>query len=89
MDRPQVVSTEQWQAARDFGLSVLLRDGEEFFRTYFTRGRGVDRLDFNLLDLTPFGRQEEWEDSPTGWPQSPTMRWLRVRDEYDTGGKQT
>jgi predicted dithiol-disulfide oxidoreductase (DUF899 family) len=68
-----------------FGLSVLLRDGEAFFRTYFTSGRGVDRLrlDFNLLDLTPYGRQEEWEDSPPGWPQDPTMRWLKLRDEYD------
>jgi predicted dithiol-disulfide oxidoreductase (DUF899 family) len=68
-----------------FGLSVLLRDGEEFFRTYFTNGRGVDRLrlDFNLLDLTPYGRQEEWEDSPEGWPQTPTMQWLRLHDEYD------
>ena len=69
-----------------FGLSVLLRDGDEVFRTYFTRGRGVDRLrmDFNLLDLTPYGRQEEWEDSPDGWPQTPTMRWIRHKDEYTT-----
>ncbi|MFB9903063.1 DUF899 domain-containing protein [Allokutzneria oryzae] len=68
-----------------FGLSVFLRDGDEFFRTYFTNGRGVDRLrlDFNLLDLTPYGRQEEWEDSPEGWPRTPTMRWLRLRDEYE------
>ena len=72
-----------------FGLSVLLRDetsdGEEYFRTYFTNGRGVDRLrlDFNLLDLTPYGRQEEWEDSPPGWPQGPTMDWIRPRDEYE------
>ncbi|MGC0423280.1 DUF899 domain-containing protein [Embleya sp. AB8] len=67
-----------------FGLSVFLRDGDEVFRTYYTDGRGVDRLrlDFNLLDLTPYGRQEAWEDSPTGWPQDPTMSWLRVRDEY-------
>jgi predicted dithiol-disulfide oxidoreductase (DUF899 family) len=67
-----------------FGLSVLLRDGDEVFRTYFTTARGVDRLrlDFNLLDLTPYGRQEEWEDSPEGWPQDPTMTWLRLRDEY-------
>jgi predicted dithiol-disulfide oxidoreductase (DUF899 family) len=67
-----------------FGLSVLLRDRDEVFRTYFTTARGVDRLrlDFNLLDLTPYGRQEEWEDSPEGWPQSPTMAWLRLRDEY-------
>lgn len=67
-----------------FGLSVLLRDGNEVFRTYFTTGRGVDRLrlDFNLLDLTPYGRQEQWEDSPEGWPQDPTMARLRLRDEY-------
>jgi predicted dithiol-disulfide oxidoreductase (DUF899 family) len=67
-----------------FGLSVLLRDGNEVFRTYFTTARGVDRLrlDFNLLDLTPYGRQEEWEDSPAGWPQDPTMTWLRPHDEY-------
>jgi predicted dithiol-disulfide oxidoreductase (DUF899 family) len=68
----------------NFGLSVLLRDGDEVFRTYFTTARGVDRLrlDFSLLDLTPFGRQEQWEDSPEGWPQDPTMSWLRLRDEY-------
>jgi predicted dithiol-disulfide oxidoreductase (DUF899 family) len=67
-----------------FGLSVLLRDGDDVFRTYFTTSRGVDRLrlDFNLLDLTPYGRQEEWEDSPEGWPQTPTMAWLRLHDEY-------
>jgi predicted dithiol-disulfide oxidoreductase (DUF899 family) len=67
-----------------FGLSVLLRDGDEVFRSYFTTARGVDRLrlDFNLLDLTPFGRQEQWEDSPEGWPQSETMGWLRLHDEY-------
>jgi predicted dithiol-disulfide oxidoreductase (DUF899 family) len=67
-----------------FGLSVLLRDGDEVFRSYFTTGRGVDRLrlDFNLLDLTPYGRQEQWEDSPEGWPRDSTMAWLRLRDEY-------
>jgi predicted dithiol-disulfide oxidoreductase (DUF899 family) len=67
-----------------FGVSVLLRDGDEVFRTYFTTARGIDRLrlDFNLLDLTPYGRQEEWEDSPAGWPQDPTRSWLRLHDEY-------
>jgi predicted dithiol-disulfide oxidoreductase (DUF899 family) len=67
-----------------FGLSVLLRDGDEVFRSYFTTARGVDRLrlDFNLLDLTPFGRQEAWEDSPAGWPQDPTTSWIRLHDEY-------
>ncbi|MEV7007075.1 DUF899 domain-containing protein [Streptosporangium sp. NPDC051022] len=68
-----------------FGLSVFVRDGDDVFRTYYTTGRGVDRLriDFNLLDLTPFGRQETWEDSPEGWPQSPPYQWWRLHDEYD------
>jgi predicted dithiol-disulfide oxidoreductase (DUF899 family) len=50
----------------------LTRDGDDVYRTYFTTARGVGRLrfDFNLLDLTAFGRQEEWEDSPEGRPQS-------------------
>lgn len=67
-----------------FGLSVLLRDGDEVFRTYYTSGRGVDRLrtDFNLLDLTPYGRKEVWEDSPDGWPQEPTWNRVQLRDEY-------
>jgi len=69
-----------------FGLSVFLRDGESVYRTYFTDRRGVDRLrmDFNLLDLTALGRQEEWEDSPDGWPQTPPYQWWRLHDEYET-----
>jgi predicted dithiol-disulfide oxidoreductase (DUF899 family) len=57
-----------------FMLSVFLRDGDSVYRTYATTSRGVDRLRFNanILDLTPFGRQEDWEDSPPGWPQHPT-----------------
>jgi predicted dithiol-disulfide oxidoreductase (DUF899 family) len=57
-----------------FMLSVFLRDGTDVFRTYSTTARGVDRLLFvhNVLDLCPYGRQEDWEDSPSGWPQQPT-----------------
>jgi predicted dithiol-disulfide oxidoreductase (DUF899 family) len=57
-----------------FMLSVVLRDGTDVYRTYSTTARGVDRLLFtnNILDLTPYGRQEDWEDSPPGWPQHPT-----------------
>jgi predicted dithiol-disulfide oxidoreductase (DUF899 family) len=64
-------------AGEYFGLSVFIRDGDRIFRSYFTSGRGVDRLrlDFNLFDLTPLGRQEEWEVSPTGWPQRATYSW--------------
>jgi len=57
-----------------FLLSVFLRDGADVYRTYSTTARGVDRLLFvhNILDLTPYGRQQDWEDSPPGWPQHPT-----------------
>lgn len=57
-----------------FMLSVFLRDGDEVYRTYNTTSRGVDRLVFahSMLDLVPYGRQEDWEDSPAGWPQHPT-----------------
>lgn len=67
-----------------FGLSAFLRDGDEIYRTYFTTSRGVDRLrfDFNVLDLTPFGRQESWEDSPAGWPQTEPYVWWHLHDEY-------
>ena len=57
-----------------FMLSMFLRDGDDIYRTYNTTSRGVDRLLFvnNMLDLAPYGRQQDWEDSPPGWPQHPT-----------------
>ncbi|HTP20371.1 MAG TPA: DUF899 domain-containing protein [Solirubrobacteraceae bacterium] len=72
-------------AGEMFALSVFLRDGDSVYRSYVTSSRGVDRLrlDFNLLDLTPFGRQEDWEDSPAGWPQTPAYTWWRKHDEYE------
>jgi predicted dithiol-disulfide oxidoreductase (DUF899 family) len=72
-------------AGETFALKVYLRDGDDVFLTYSTTARGVDRLrlDFNLLDLTPFGRQEAWEDSPEGWPQTEPYRWWRLHDEYE------
>lgn len=72
-----------------FGLSVFLHGVDRIFQTYFTDGRGVDRLraDFNLLDLTPYGRQETWEESPDGWPQTPPYQWWRLHDEYEDTGK--
>jgi predicted dithiol-disulfide oxidoreductase (DUF899 family) len=61
-------------AGDGFALSVFFRDGSEVYRTYSTTARGVDRLMFvhNVLDLVPYGRQQDWEDSPEGWPQEPT-----------------
>jgi predicted dithiol-disulfide oxidoreductase (DUF899 family) len=72
-------------AGGGFGLSVFIRDNHGgIFRTYYTTSRGVDRIraDFNFLDLTPFGRQEIWEDSPEGWPQTPPYTWWRLHDKY-------
>ncbi len=67
----------------DFGISVFFRDdAHTIYRTYFTNGRGVEPAGFRaLLDMTPYGRQEDWEDSPLGWPQSPTHGWGSERDE--------
>jgi predicted dithiol-disulfide oxidoreductase (DUF899 family) len=67
-----------------FGLSVFLRDGDEVFHTYFTAGRGVEALgsSWTFLDLTPFGRQEDWEDTPAGRPQTAPYQWWRRHDEY-------
>jgi predicted dithiol-disulfide oxidoreductase (DUF899 family) len=77
---PRFVSSHGTSFAEDCGadggflLSAFLREGDEVFRTYSTTQRGVDRLLFshNILDLTVYGRQEDWEDSPSGWPQHPT-----------------
>jgi predicted dithiol-disulfide oxidoreductase (DUF899 family) len=68
-----------------FGLSVFLRDGGSVFQTYSTDGRGVEYLGSNwsYLDLTPYGRQEDWEDSPEAWPQTPRYVWWRHHDQYD------
>ena len=57
-----------------FMFTMFLRDGDEVYRTYNTTSRGVDRLLFtnNVKDFSVYGRQEDWEDSPPGWPQHPT-----------------
>ena len=72
------------EAGEHHGLSVFLRDGDSVFRTYFTTARGVEALGstWTFLDLTPFGRQESWEDSPKGWPQSAPYQWWHRHDEY-------
>lgn len=61
-------------AGGGFLLSAFLREGDDVYRTYSTTQRGADRLLFssNIQDLAVYGRQEDWEDSPEGWPQHPT-----------------
>jgi predicted dithiol-disulfide oxidoreductase (DUF899 family) len=68
------------------GVSVFLRDDDgRIFHTYSAYARGLDMLGgtYVWLDLTPFGRQEDWEDSPLGWPRSRTHGWLRHHDKYE------
>jgi len=67
-----------------FGLSVFMRRGDAVYQSYFTSGRGVElpSNSFGLLDITPWGRQESWEDSPAGTPQEPAHGWVRLHDEY-------
>lgn len=67
------------------GLSVFIRDVNRVFRTYFTTARGTEFPGsiWTFLDLTPYGRQETWEDTPEGRPQSEPYRWWRRHDEYD------
>jgi predicted dithiol-disulfide oxidoreductase (DUF899 family) len=82
---PETPQTDVYQDGETFGLSVFLRDGDNVFRTYFTTTRGVEALGsvWTLLDLTPLGRQEIWEDSPEGYPQTKPYEWWRRHDEYE------
>jgi len=86
-------------------LVCYLRQGSKVFETYWTWMRGVEAMDnsYRLLDLTVYGRQELWEDSPPGWPQRwegkqrmrtdgrPTSQWSRLRaghsDDLGTGSR--
>jgi predicted dithiol-disulfide oxidoreductase (DUF899 family) len=66
-----------------FAVNVFLRDGETVYRTWHTNGRGTEQLahTFALVDVLPWGRQEEWQDSSDGWPSSPTYSgWLDSPD---------
>jgi predicted dithiol-disulfide oxidoreductase (DUF899 family) len=66
-----------------FAVNVILRSGDTVYRTWHTNGRGTEQLShtFALIDLLPYGRREEWQDSPEGWPQSPKFSgWLDSPD---------
>ena len=62
------------QRGESHGLSVFFRLDDDVFHTYSAYARGVESLTdaYRLLDVTPYGRQEDFEDSPEGWPQKPT-----------------
>ena len=67
-----------------FGLIVFIRDGDRVYQTYFVNGRGIEEIGpaWSFLDITPLGRQEEWQDVPAGRPQGPTFEWWRLHDNY-------
>ncbi|CAK08438.1 DUF899 domain-containing protein [Rhizobium johnstonii] len=85
---PWVTITDSFD--KDFGVdewhgtNVFYRDGERIFRTYFINNRGDEQMGgtWNYLDITPLGRQEVWEESPEGYPQTPTYKWWNWHDSY-------
>lgn len=64
------------------GHNVFIRDGDSVYRTYATDNRGDEAMGtlWSYLDLTPLGRQEVWEDSPSGYPQTPPYKWWNWHD---------
>jgi predicted dithiol-disulfide oxidoreductase (DUF899 family) len=74
-----------YQDGEMFGLNAFLRDGDEIYRTYFTTYRGIEVIGpvWSFLDRSALGRQETWEDSPEGYPQTPPYEWWRRHDEYE------
>ncbi|WP_082694861.1 DUF899 domain-containing protein [Mycobacterium lehmannii] len=67
------------------GTNAFIRDGDRMFRTYLINGRGDEAFvnTWPFLDMTALGRQEDWEDSPEGYPQGPPYEWWRWHDTYD------
>jgi predicted dithiol-disulfide oxidoreductase (DUF899 family) len=67
------------------GTNAFIRNGDKVFRSYFINNRGDEQMGstWNYLDITALGRQEEWEDSPEGYPQTPPYKWWNWHDNYD------
>ena len=88
-EMPWFTITDKFDA--DFGVdewhgtNVFYRDGNRVFRTYFINNRGDEQMGstWNFLDITALGRQEDWEDSPEGYPQTPPYKWWRWHDAYE------
>ncbi len=91
--------TQPWYSVRDAAapvggemgyLACFLRDGDRVFLTYSTTGRGNERVNaaMGLLDMTPYGRGEAWEDTPDGWPEGrhACWTWRSDADGNPTGG---
>jgi predicted dithiol-disulfide oxidoreductase (DUF899 family) len=89
---PWVTITDGFDA--DFGVdewhgtNAFIREGDQVFRTYFVNNRGDEVMGgtWSYLDITALGRQEQWEDSPEGYPQTPPYEWWNWHDAYDGAG---
>ena len=87
-DMPWYTLTDDFDA--DFGVgewhgtNAFIREGDDIYRTYFIDSRGDEHMGstWAYLDITALGRQEEWEDSPEGYPQTPPYQWWNLHDEY-------
>ncbi len=87
---PWVTITDDFDV--DFGVDewhatmAFIRHEDRIFQTYFVNGRGDENAvaTWTYLDLTALGRQENWEDSPEGYPQEPPYLWWRWHDAYET-----
>jgi predicted dithiol-disulfide oxidoreductase (DUF899 family) len=85
---PWVTITDDFD--KDFGVdewhghNAFICEGEQIFRTYFINGRGDEAMGtvWSYLDMTALGRQELWEDSPEGYPQSRPYKWWNWHDSY-------
>jgi predicted dithiol-disulfide oxidoreductase (DUF899 family) len=66
------------------GHNAFVREGDRIFRTYFIDARGDEHMGttWSYLDITALGRQEQWEDSPEGYPQTPPYQWWNYHDAY-------
>ena len=88
-DMPWYTITDSFDA--DFGVdewhghNVFIHEGDQVFRTYLTASRGDEAMGttWSYLDLTPLGRQEAWEDSPQGYPQTAPYQWWNWHDQYE------
>jgi predicted dithiol-disulfide oxidoreductase (DUF899 family) len=88
-DIPWVTITDDFDKDHDVdewhGTNAFIREGDQVYRTYFISARGDEALGgtWSYLDMTALGRQEDWEDSPEGYPQTPPYQWWNWHDEYE------
>jgi predicted dithiol-disulfide oxidoreductase (DUF899 family) len=91
-DIPWYTVTDDFDADFDVdewhGHNAFIREGDRIFRTYFIDSRGDEAIGttWSYLDMTALGRQEEWEDSPEGYPQTPPYQWWNYHDAYEDAG---